>query len=70
MSPPVAGALLLVALGGCTVGPNFTPPKPPAIANWHDASLRVPASAYRRTRPSRRPAIPTRCGGTNSTTPR
>ncbi len=44
MSPPVAGVLLLVALGGCTVGPNFTPPTPPAIANWQDASLRVPAS--------------------------
>ena len=39
----ITGAAL-VALGGCTVGANFTPPQPPAIANWHDASLRVPAS--------------------------
>jgi NodT family efflux transporter outer membrane factor (OMF) lipoprotein len=34
------GAALLV-LTGCTVGPNFTPPQPPAIANWHDASVRL-----------------------------
>jgi outer membrane protein, multidrug efflux system len=38
------GAMLL-ALGGCTVGPNFTPPKPPAIADWHDASTRRSRSA-------------------------
>ena len=28
---------LLVTLAGCTVGPNFVPPKPPAVT-WHDPS--------------------------------
>ncbi len=32
----VAAAATLAA---CTVGPDFTPPKPPAIANWRDRSV-------------------------------
>jgi len=28
-------------LAACTVGPNFKPPQPPAIANWHDVSARM-----------------------------
>ena len=31
----------MAVLGGCTVGPNFKPPQPPAIDNWHDASART-----------------------------
>jgi outer membrane protein, multidrug efflux system len=31
---------LFMLLADCTVGPNFQPPQPPAIPNWHDASAR------------------------------
>jgi outer membrane protein, multidrug efflux system len=35
----VTGSLIL-SLGACTVGPNFTPPKPPTVAAWNDRSTR------------------------------
>jgi NodT family efflux transporter outer membrane factor (OMF) lipoprotein len=44
----LAGALSVSAISGCTVGPNFTPPKPPDIAVWNDPSAqrtRPPTSA-------------------------
>jgi outer membrane protein, multidrug efflux system len=31
---------IFLLLTDCTVGPNFKPPQPPAIPNWHDASAR------------------------------
>ncbi len=31
---------IFLLLMDCTVGPNFQPPQPPAIPNWHDASAR------------------------------
>jgi NodT family efflux transporter outer membrane factor (OMF) lipoprotein len=37
-----AGAL---ALTGCTVGPNFVPPKPPQVAGWHRLPPSDPAFA-------------------------
>jgi multidrug efflux system outer membrane protein len=36
--------LLAITLAACTVGPDYTPPKPPDVANWNDKSVR-PASA-------------------------
>ncbi len=33
-------AALLLGLGGCSVGPNFSPPTPPADAHWNDPSAR------------------------------
>lgn len=43
LDPCIAGAAgtLLLTLGGCTVGPNFTPPTPPEISHWHDAAVRL-----------------------------
>jgi NodT family efflux transporter outer membrane factor (OMF) lipoprotein len=35
----ISGTTLLL-LAGCTVGPDFQAPDPPAIADWHDASVR------------------------------
>src|ERR1700712_601012 len=32
--------VLLVGLAACTVGPDFTPPKPPDIRSWNDPSAR------------------------------
>jgi NodT family efflux transporter outer membrane factor (OMF) lipoprotein len=37
---PVPNLLAALALTGCTVGPDFTPPKPLAITDWHDVSAR------------------------------
>jgi multidrug efflux system outer membrane protein len=34
---------LLLALSACSVGPDFTPPKPPEVANWHDPAARSAA---------------------------
>ncbi len=34
-------AALAVGLGACTVGPEFTPPKPPEAAAWNDRSART-----------------------------
>jgi outer membrane protein, multidrug efflux system len=30
----------LLVLSACTVGPNFTPPKPPEVARWNDPAAR------------------------------
>ena len=39
LSPPRHTALALTAiLSACTVGPGFTPPKPPEVAAWKDPS--------------------------------
>lgn len=32
---------LTVGLAACAVGPNFAPPKPPAVANWNDKLVRT-----------------------------
>ena len=40
-----APAILLFALGACTVGPDFVPPKAPSDENWNDRSVRDPQSA-------------------------
>jgi multidrug efflux system outer membrane protein len=34
----VAGLVLASLAGACTVGPDFTPPDPPASANWQNAA--------------------------------
>lgn len=46
-----AGMILLL-LVGCTVGPDFKPPPPTAIANWHDASALRPGPRARVTEAS------------------
>ncbi|MEA2728491.1 MAG: hypothetical protein QOF70_2966, partial [Acetobacteraceae bacterium] len=33
-------SVMAAALTACTVGPNYTPPKPPAAANWNDKPVR------------------------------
>lgn len=47
-------AVLALALTACTVGPNYTPPKPPAIANWNDRSARITQTVSERTNPDPR----------------
>ena len=37
--------VLLELAGGCTVGPDFAPPKPPAVAAWHRLSPSDPGFA-------------------------
>ena len=34
--------LLLVAMGGCTVGPDFKPPDPPQVPGWQNGSTNDP----------------------------
>jgi len=41
MRAPIAVMATCAVVAACTVGPNFTRPGPPAIADWHDASARV-----------------------------
>jgi NodT family efflux transporter outer membrane factor (OMF) lipoprotein len=48
----ITTALVLVA--GCTVGPNFTPPKPPKVATWNDPSAHG-ASPITRVTPETNP---------------
>jgi hypothetical protein len=57
--------IVAAALSGCTVGPDFKRPDPPAIANWHDASVRLTAPDANVARRS----IPIRYGGTNLAIP-
>src|SRR5580698_352472 len=38
----LAAGVTVYAVGGCTVGPNYTPPKPPDVAAWNDPSARPP----------------------------
>jgi multidrug efflux system outer membrane protein len=38
----LAASVTVYAVGGCTVGPNYTPPKPPDVAAWNDPSARLP----------------------------
>ena len=40
-----ASAALLLGLGACTVGPDFTPPKPPDVQSWNDPVGARPQSA-------------------------
>ena len=47
-------SVLAVALAACTVGPNYMPPKPPAIANWNDKSARSTAMVTQQTNPDPR----------------
>ena len=30
--------VLFISLAGCTVGPDYTPPKPPEVTKWNDRS--------------------------------
>jgi multidrug efflux system outer membrane protein len=43
--------MVAVMLAACTVGPNYTPPKPPALPNWHDRSARTGATVTQKTNP-------------------
>jgi NodT family efflux transporter outer membrane factor (OMF) lipoprotein len=36
---------MLLGLGACTVGPDFTPPKPPEVAAWNDPSAQPAVEA-------------------------
>jgi NodT family efflux transporter outer membrane factor (OMF) lipoprotein len=36
-----AGGAIVAGLGACTVGPDFTPPKPPDVAAWNDRSAQA-----------------------------
>jgi outer membrane protein, multidrug efflux system len=47
-------ALLALSLTACTVGPDYTPPKPPAISNWKDKSARTIQTVSERTNPDPR----------------
>jgi NodT family efflux transporter outer membrane factor (OMF) lipoprotein len=38
---PLAFLVAALTVAGCTVGPDFTPPKPPEIATWHDTTPQV-----------------------------
>jgi hypothetical protein len=46
-------ALLLsvCALSACTVGPNYTPPNPPDVANWNDRSAHAATRISDQTNP-------------------
>lgn len=44
MRTSVVHVAIFLVLTDCTVGPDFHPPQPPAIPNWHDASARQPRS--------------------------
>lgn len=45
---PLAAAAVVTA---CTVGPNYTPPKPPDGANWNDRSAREVKTVSQQTNP-------------------
>jgi multidrug efflux system outer membrane protein len=40
-----------LALSACSVGPNYTPPKPPAVAGWHDLANHPDAHVRETTNP-------------------
>ncbi len=50
------GANLIGAplIAGCTVGPNFTPPTPPQVTDWHEKSARAATAVSERTNPDPR----------------
>lgn len=41
-------------LAGCTLGPDFKPPQPPQVENWHDASARTGRSVTESSNPDPR----------------
>ncbi|HEX2941834.1 MAG TPA: efflux transporter outer membrane subunit [Rhodopila sp.] len=45
------GAASALILSACTVGPNFKPPKPPAVAAWNDLSKHPDPAVSPRTNP-------------------
>lgn len=46
--------VLAVSLAACSVGPDFTPPKPPDVANWNDKSARAANTVSQQTNPDPR----------------
>ena len=47
-------ATLIVCLTACSVGPDYTPPKPPDIASFHDRSVRTSKTVSQQTNPDPR----------------
>ena len=48
------GCLLAAGLGACTVGPDYSPPKPPDVADWNDKSVRGGGTVSEQTNPDPR----------------
>ncbi len=46
--------VLAASLTACSVGPNYTPPKPPDVASFHDRSVRTSKTIDPRTNPDPR----------------
>src|SRR5262249_32269320 len=42
-------SLIALAVTGCTVGPNYTPPEPPHVSAWNDKSARDIVPVTQRT---------------------
>jgi multidrug efflux system outer membrane protein len=45
---------LAIGLTACTVGPDYTPPKPPEVANWKDKSAQASKMVSQQTNPDPR----------------
>ncbi|WP_428492962.1 efflux transporter outer membrane subunit [Rhodopila sp.] len=45
---------LLACLAACSVGPNYTPPKPPDVASFHDKSVRTSKTVSQQSNPDPR----------------
>ena len=46
--------VMAIIVSACTVGPNYTPPKPPDVANWNDVSARTGDTVTPQTNPDPR----------------
>ncbi len=46
--------VFVVCLTACAVGPNYTPPKPPDLANWNDKSARTANEVSQQANPDPR----------------
>jgi NodT family efflux transporter outer membrane factor (OMF) lipoprotein len=50
----IIACTLILSVTACSVGPNFTPPQPPAVTGWNDRSVRSGSAVSPRTDPDPR----------------